>query len=63
MTPKLPIICKMAPKLPAICKMAPKVSKGHFSNLTSKNDVVMYFPSNLTVLTNIVAKMQLFGSL
>jgi hypothetical protein len=37
--------------------------KGHFSNLTSKNDVVLHFPSNLTVLTNGVAKMQLFGSL
>jgi hypothetical protein len=27
-------------------------SKGHFSNLTPKNEVVLYFPSNLTVLTN-----------
>jgi hypothetical protein len=25
---------------------------GHFSNLTSKNEVVLYFPSNLMVLTN-----------
>jgi hypothetical protein len=43
-------------------KWPPKVSKGHFSNLTSKNDV-LYFPSNLMELTNGVAKMQLFGSL
>ena len=38
-------------------------SKGNFSNLTSKNDVILHFPSNLTVLTNEVAKFQLFGSL
>jgi hypothetical protein len=37
--------------------------KGHFSNLTSKKDVVLHFPSNLIVLTNRVVKLQLFGSL
>jgi hypothetical protein len=37
-------------------------SKGHFSNLPSKKDVVLYFPSNLTVLTNRVAKLQLFDN-
>jgi hypothetical protein len=62
---------KMAPQTTSYCppnyqlfvKWPPKVSKWHFSNLTSKNDVVLYFSSNLTVLTNGVAKMQLFGSL
>jgi hypothetical protein len=38
-------------------------SKGYFSNLTSKNDVILYFSSNLTVLTNEVVKIQLFDSL
>jgi hypothetical protein len=38
-------------------------SKGHFSNLTSKNNVILYFLSNLTVLTNGVVRMQLFNSL
>jgi hypothetical protein len=27
-------------------------SKGHFSNLTPTNEVVLYFSSNLTILTN-----------
>jgi hypothetical protein len=38
-------------------------SKGHFSNLTPKNDVVLYFSSNLTVFTNEGAKIQLSDSL